>query len=991
MYDTRYYPDGGAIIGEGVRDKYYSNRYIYEGNTDAYIMAGDRVHLRFCKNRRMFGTLRMFLDGRPLDLLDDVRLEYTPNVVKWTIRDGGKSFSLTVTTPGDGQGFVLRAEPGSGDPDGETEISFIFRGVSRKDPDPGFSVSDDWNFSIFSDDASLLTTEFDPAWLDNNASGTEGGVCYIENVSMAEDARVFILPDGDVSEENGAVSGSFTRYLIASPEIPGDPEKAFYAGLARGRKIASMLCVETPDEYINAAAQAAAAEMDGAWHPPKTVHGNMCWNTPFVGWMVHGQHILGQHDRSLATLKTYAAAQVREDTKRGFGRNESGTLPADGSRFYGQGYIAEDQGFYNMQTQFFHQMIATWRYGASPEFAAVLRDALRLHLRRGDECFDPDGTGLYESVVNTWPTDSVYTPGGALEETCYAYHAYRALEKLTEGEESKACAEKAEKIKKAFFEKLWIPERGYPGQFVERYGKRRLHKDSWIYAAFMPVECGIAGGFEAVQCVDYPRRALRKNEDGLYWISNWTPGIWSVRECSSGENMQLATAGFRAGRTEEPLRILSDRAKAALDRAMPGELTFPVIESAVQFARAVVEGLFGYTPDYPDGSVVFAPAFPADWDMAAIRTPNFDFRYTRTRVSVTLAKPARLILRLRLYADGLISAEGAESVRLLPGTGGMILEADMGFTGKADLRLTTGAFRDFDAPEELTALPEDMTDIYDPENCAATPWGRHLMFRKTPGGWFREIRLDLGPDPERTELIRRQSAPVPADAVFEPLNISSALNADVCSIFRQRYESLRPEKGCHAEIGYDGFSLWTFPFWGVTPPEIDIGTAGEIKSGLGIPVNIINGERNIAFASLWDNFPDSVSVPVNRRCRMIALAVAGSTNPNLCGAENARLIFRYSGGKEEILPLVNPQNYIQLVPYPPRAATHPYEERSDVFNRYDEDLLTDFTPEVLPLGKNLRALIIRWSVPPDSLLENITLEATCPDVVAGVMAVTVIK
>ena len=45
------------------------------------------------------------------------------------------------------------------------------------------------------------------------------------------------------------------------------------------------------------------------------------------------------------------------------------------------------------------------------------------------------------------------------------------------------------------------------------------------------------------------------------------------------------------------------------------------------FARAVVEGLFGYDPDYPNGVVRMRPAFPSSWPKASIRTPDYTFRY----------------------------------------------------------------------------------------------------------------------------------------------------------------------------------------------------------------------------------------------------------------------------------------------------------------------------------------------------------------------------
>ena len=177
---TRYRPEGGKIVGEGLAERYYSNRAVYEGHISAYFMAGDRPHLRYCRNRWMLGTLRMFRDGRPLDELgpDEVRMEYSPNIVRWIV-GGDRPFTITATTPGEGLGFVVRVEP-------ETELTFVFRGIANKKPDTSGSASDAWCFTPFSVDASLLTTEFDPAWLEGNRSGTENGVCYIENRAAGE-------------------------------------------------------------------------------------------------------------------------------------------------------------------------------------------------------------------------------------------------------------------------------------------------------------------------------------------------------------------------------------------------------------------------------------------------------------------------------------------------------------------------------------------------------------------------------------------------------------------------------------------------------------------------------------------------------------------------------------------------------------------------------------------------------------------------------------
>ena len=96
------------------------------------------------------------------------------------------------------------------------------------------------------------------------------------------------------------------------------------------------------------------------------------------------------------------------------------------SRFYGRGRITPHPGhMYNTQSQFFDQTIRDWRWTADPELEKILRPALELHLEWAKECFDPDDDGLYESYINTLPTDSVwYNGGGSVEESAYAYYGH---------------------------------------------------------------------------------------------------------------------------------------------------------------------------------------------------------------------------------------------------------------------------------------------------------------------------------------------------------------------------------------------------------------------------------------------------------------------------------------------------------------------------------------------------------------------------------------
>src|SRR5205814_2255273 len=93
--------------------------------------------------------------------------------------------------------------------------------------------------------------------------------------------------------------------------------------------------------------------------------------------------------------------------------------------------------------------------------------------------------------------------------------------------------------------------------------------------------------------------------------------------------------------------------------ASPGGLSHPNCgidfnDLTTMFCRAVVEGVFGYQPDYPNGIVRFAPAFPSAWDHASIHTPDFELTFRQTGdkdvYTIKLTRPARVELRVPIRA-----------------------------------------------------------------------------------------------------------------------------------------------------------------------------------------------------------------------------------------------------------------------------------------------------------------------------------------------------
>jgi hypothetical protein len=213
--------------------------------------------------------------------------------------------------------------------------------------------------------------------------------------------------------------------------------------------------------------------------------------------------------------------------------------------------------------------------------------------------------------------------------------------------------------------------------------------------------------------------------------------------------------------------------------------------------------------------------------------------------------------------------------------------------------------------------------------------------------------------------------------------MSRRLTADVRSIYRQKYLSPRPDT-VSARIGTDGYSNWTYLAWGKRPPEIGLEhldaltASGRLQTPQGVPFRSIDKDRNIAFTSLWDNWPDSVCLPVGATAERVWLLVCGTTNCMQGGLESARFRFRYEDGEEETLGLVHPQNFWTLCPT--CGIDYDYTEAGWP--------LPATPPPQVQLGTNCRAMVLSWTTRPGKVLRGIELECLSEDVVVGWMGTT---
>jgi hypothetical protein len=149
--------------------------------------------------------------------------------------------------------------------------------------------------------------------------------------------------------------------------------------------------------------------------------------------------------------------------------------------------------------------------------------------------------------------------------------------------------------------------------------------------------------------------------------------------------------------------------------------------------------------------------------------------------------------------------------------------------------------------------------------------------------------------------------------------------------------------------------------------------------------------HNVAFTSLWDNWPSQVSVPVDCGGDAVFLLIAGSTNVMQCHIANAVLRLEYADGQEDRLELVPPDNYWNLCPIVVTGLSVEQKSRSDYTDPADAFVVKDPWPESVQLGENCRAMLLNRRLRRGVKLRRVTLEALSQEVVVGLMGVSIMN
>ncbi len=247
---------------------------------------------------------------------------------------------------------------------------------------------------------------------------------------------------------------------------------------------------------------------------------------------------------------------------------------------------------------------------------------------------------------------------------------------------------------------------------------------------------------------------------------------------------------------------------------------------------------------------------------------------------------------------------------------------------------------------------------------------------------------------------------IPADKKqqFETVPLTSIFNAKVTDIFQQEYLSPRPQSPT-LQLPKNGIGNWCYP-----TIEVQIDDSGlrqkaknknQISSPQGIPFKTPSeaNQKNIAFTSMWDNFPESSSIPLSGKGSHLYVMMAGTTNPMQSRIVNGVLIVHYTDGTSEILELKNPENWWPIeqdyysdgfafttdAPKPPRV----YFKSGTISRTFDTfKSIKGFSNYGIDGGAGT---LLDLSLDKSKTLQKLTVKTIANDVIIGLMSATLAR
>ena len=968
----QYFPDGRDIVCQD-GDKRY-NRALYGSYTEYRLETSDRPIFAVYRSKAHKNIrFRLTANGKTTLLEQTTHAEARYNagkrVYKLTDASWRKgSLTITVLLQPDAESAIWKFEPQNMPSDAKVEM--VVCDIKR----PKFNRSGDMN----SDPAD----SFEPADGEPNKQ-TIQWMLGTETTYAVLDCKGGAYRNANPQATYTVLDSGASTYTLSTP-TGAEAERLYAKAWQHHEWLAGNIVFDTPDPYLNTMGGTLMAAADGAWDGEVWLHGAIVWRMQLNGWRAGFLgDLLGMPDRAVSHFNAYANSQITDvepiipnptpDPEKLLTR-EAKTW---GTQMYSNGYICrypnrkDIMHHYDMNLNYIDELLLHLEYDANKDYLRKMWPVIKLHLAWEKRNFDPDDDGLYDAYCCIWASDALYYNGGAVSHsTAYNYRTLRLAARICEilGEDPTYYKKEADKTLKAMNEHLWLKDRGHWAEYQDLMGLKRTHNHAALWSIYTPIDCGMATPEQAIRATQYVDSCIphipvviegvktSKKDKPLYQISttDWLPYDWSINNVAAEETMHMALAYFQAGRNEEGFRLIKanimDQAYLGgspgnfgqisyYDRAR-GELYRDFSDNAGISARAFIEGLYGIRPDALNGRCYIRPGFPAEWKHASIQTPYMKYTFRREgnkeiyEIEQNFAQPLQIVLRQN--------------------TGVGYVET-VGTTEKKQTITVTRA--------KQQPLPRPLITA---ERIDGKAWGNNF-------------------DDVKTERL-------------ETVNMDAKWNSNVGDIFKNFYLSPRP-KVTTLTIPAHGIGEWCHPEF--TANINDVALRRQVKdqvftTELGIPFRTPAKGRNIAYTSLWDNYPDAVTIPLQGKASHAYLLMAGSTNHMQSRIDNGQIVVTYTDGTTDTLPLYNPHNWCPI-------EQDYYEDGLQFHAAQPRPYRLDFASlkvsrEHMPMGERYgyqqrdfkagAAVMLDMPLNAQKQLRDITVRTLSNDVVIGIMGVT---
>jgi len=943
--EQQYFPEGDGFVCVNGTNRY--TRALYGGWTDWRVETSDRpVFAVFKKNHHR--NIRFRVNGVALDSTDYCKATYV---------NGMRLYSLRDSRWGD-------------------EAELALQVVALPDREGAVWLFDDCHFVKPAHFEARVCAIASPKLQRNGDIGADKAGVF----EAAADEKDLTTKEWEGGHETWFVIDSVNKIASYSDDLS---RSLFHKAVLHNSELSQRIRFETPNPYINALGSALAFAADGDWDGKTWLHGCVGWRMPLAGWRAaYVGDVLGWHDRQRSHFDAYAKSQVTDvpatiphpsqDTTLNLARAEKRW----GTQMYSNGYICrnpernDQMHHYDMNLNYIDELLWHFQYDADTAYMCRMWPVITRHLAWEKRNFDPDGDHLYDAYCCIWASDALYYNGGAVtHSSAYNYRGNKLAARIAEilGEDPQPYAQEAEAILQAMNERLWMNGKNVWAEYQDAMGLKRLHESPAVWSVYTPIDCGACSRSQAYDATEWVMSHIphiRVEDTGYRTIatSNWMPYSWSINNVAAAEVMHTALAFFEAGHSSWGYQLLMgnvmDQMYYGQSPANFGQISYYDAARGECYrdfgdcigisSRALVQGLFGIIPQALDGKCIIRPGFPDDWDSVAVHTPYLSYTYTCKggveRYDIT--QHFRQPLK-------------------------MVIRRDCGL----------GSYEDFEGSSEQHQVmtfqkPTAMLRIKDP------------VFVEGP-----QLGLDL-PD------IIMISCPQLLDKLF---------NANVSDIFKNQYLSPRPQTTT-LQIPVQGIGEWCHPEQTAEINDSIFRSLVENETIIlaGVPFRASKTGPNIIYTSLWDNYPDSVTIPVSGYVPNVAnaswahLLMAGSTNHMQSRIDNGLVIATYDDGTTDILTLRNPDNWcpIEQDYYIDGKAFHARGPRplrvclgqtaADGRPLVSRDLgaelgLKGAADRFIPGGA---AQILSMRLNPQKRLRSLTLRTLSNDVVIGLMAVT---